>query len=208
MTNPSLPSLLIVTGLPCSGKTTLARKLAFSLSLPLVTKDDIKERLFNSLGWSDRQWSRKIGLATYDILFYIIETHLAGHHSLIAESNFPPASAAKNFNRIRSKYPFNLLALECIARSNILEARWRRRAERSTRHPGHNDASALDEFIQTIRDHTSPDGYGRLGIPEGAVSLGVVDTSSKPKNIPAVLELYQKLTSQNEITTRPFGGEP
>ena len=37
------PLLILVTGLPCSGKTTLAVRMADELGLPLVTKDDIKE---------------------------------------------------------------------------------------------------------------------------------------------------------------------
>ena len=35
------PLVLIVSGPPCTGKTMLARKLAASLGLPLMTKDPI-----------------------------------------------------------------------------------------------------------------------------------------------------------------------
>ncbi|WP_425432548.1 AAA family ATPase [Hydrococcus rivularis] len=42
--------LILISGLPCTGKTTLARKIAQKLQLPLVCRDDIKESLFDSLG--------------------------------------------------------------------------------------------------------------------------------------------------------------
>jgi len=33
---------VVVSGLPCSGKSTLARRLALALDLPVIDKDDIR----------------------------------------------------------------------------------------------------------------------------------------------------------------------
>jgi predicted kinase len=67
----NIPLLVIVSGPPCSGKTTLARWLAKELALPLIAKDNIKELLFDHLGWSDRAWSKKLGRATYPLIYYL-----------------------------------------------------------------------------------------------------------------------------------------
>ena len=54
--------LVVVAGPPGTGKTTLAAKIAEDFRLPLITKDGIKESLFDSLGTGDREWSRKLGI--------------------------------------------------------------------------------------------------------------------------------------------------
>jgi len=61
---PGLPRLLVLTtGLPGAGKTTLARQVAVALELPLLSKDIVKERLSDILGVHDRAWSMKLGAA-------------------------------------------------------------------------------------------------------------------------------------------------
>ena len=47
--------LIIVTGAPGTGKTTLALDLSRRLGLPVLSRDDLKERLFDRIGWKDRR---------------------------------------------------------------------------------------------------------------------------------------------------------
>jgi hypothetical protein len=51
---------VLILGLPGSGKTTLARRLAPALHLLLIDKDDILERLFESKGVGDTAWPRTL----------------------------------------------------------------------------------------------------------------------------------------------------
>jgi nucleoside-triphosphatase THEP1 len=54
----SRPLLLVVTGRPATGNTTLVHKLATDLRLPLIHKDGLNEPLFDVLGAPDRAASR------------------------------------------------------------------------------------------------------------------------------------------------------
>ena len=49
---------VVISGLPGSGKTTLGRRLAPALNLPLIDKDDILNRLFESKSDGDAAWRR------------------------------------------------------------------------------------------------------------------------------------------------------
>jgi predicted kinase len=150
------PLLIIVSGLPCTGKTTLARRLATEFRLPLVHKDGIKERLFDTLGWRDRAWSRTVGGATYELLFYFTEVLLAAGRPLIVESNFYPDHAAR-FLALQRQYPFQPLQVVCRTEGAVLFRRFQERAESGERHPGHVDQQNYAEFqTALLRGESAP----------------------------------------------------
>jgi predicted kinase len=143
------PVLVIVTGSPCTGKTTLARQIARKFHLPFVYKDGVKETLFDTLGWEDRQWSKKLGGASYALLFYFIEAQLAAGQSLVVEANFYPGFS-ENFLELQQRYDFEPLQILCFADGEILFERFKKRSESGNRHPGHVDHLNYDEFRQTL----------------------------------------------------------
>jgi len=51
---------VVISGLPGSGKTTLGRRLSPVLELPLIDKDDILDRLFDSKGAGNAAWRRTL----------------------------------------------------------------------------------------------------------------------------------------------------
>ena len=82
------PSLIIISGFSCTGKSTLAQKIGKHYSLPVFGRDDFKESLFDSLGYSDRDRSKEFGIASYKLLYLTTEKILTGGNSLVVESNF------------------------------------------------------------------------------------------------------------------------
>lgn len=66
--------LVLVTGLPGSGKTTLSVALAARLGLPLIAKDRFKELLFDTLGIGDEAWSARIGAAAIALQYEAMRT--------------------------------------------------------------------------------------------------------------------------------------
>jgi predicted kinase len=74
--------------MPGPGKTALAEALSSELGSALLAKDEIKERLFDTLGTGDVEWSRQVGTATYVLLFAIAQRLLLARQHAILEASF------------------------------------------------------------------------------------------------------------------------
>lgn len=71
-------TVVLVTGIPGAGKTTVSRALSKALTLPLLSKDAIKESLFDVLGVRDREWSLQLGAAANNVLWSLLSLCPAG----------------------------------------------------------------------------------------------------------------------------------
>ena len=63
---------VLVNGIPASGKSTVARGIAERLRCPLMTLDTVKDPLFEHFGIGDREHNRKLGRASYAVIFNAI----------------------------------------------------------------------------------------------------------------------------------------
>ncbi len=144
------PLIIIISGPPCTGKTTLGQRIATEFRLPFIYKDGIKEHLFDTLGWNDREWSKKLGFATYALLDYFMEVQLRAGVSFIVESNFAPESGTQTFLKLKALYDFEPFQIQCHTEGTVLFQRFKDRAKAGIRHPGHVDTSTFDEFKEGL----------------------------------------------------------
>lgn len=149
----SLRRVLLVSGPPASGKTTLARPLAERLGFALLAKDDIKEALFTAMAGpaGDVGYSRRIGDAAMELLWALAPRC----PQVVLEANF----------RTKSSYERAKLAglesriVEVYCRLPLEEAS-RRFAERASR-PGHHPAHALRAMSpERLSEYEEPFGLG------------------------------------------------
>jgi len=142
--------LIIISGPPCTGKTTIGKRIAKEFLLPLLSRDDIKESLFDSLGIKDREWSKQLGIASYKILYQVVGSLLQADQSFIVESNFKPEFDEERFLDLQKKYNFEILQIMCKTDGEILFERFKKRSESGGRHPGHVDNQNYNEFKEVL----------------------------------------------------------
>lgn len=131
--------VIIITGLPGTGKTTLGKHLARRYRLPFVHKDGIKEVLFDAFEKCTPDLSRKLGLSSILLLHYFTETLLNVGQSVIVEANFNPALATPEWLALKEKCDFNPFQILCFTEGEVLVERFIQRIGTNERHPGHPD---------------------------------------------------------------------
>ena len=136
------PCLILVSGPPASGKTTLARRLAADFGLPTIHKDAIKETLFETLGVHSSEGARGMGRASIALLYDFVECLLASRVSVIAESNFHAEADSERLAALGRKVGFKTLQIYCTAAEAVLIERFERRSGTAERHPGHEAQGA------------------------------------------------------------------
>ena len=82
------PRLILVTGRPGSGKTTLAHTLGTAIGCPVVSRDAIKEGMVAAEGGLPGATSDSLTLRTYGLFFAILDLLLRGGVTTVAEAAF------------------------------------------------------------------------------------------------------------------------
>jgi predicted kinase len=131
--------VIVVAGLPGSGKTTLARGLARELHVPLLSKDVIKEALFDAFGTGDLEHSQQLGRAAHAVMYAMA----ADLDPVMLESHFWRGVAEPELTALGRP----LIQVYCRCPVAVAVARYRRRVADPRRHPGHLPEHQADAVI-------------------------------------------------------------
>ncbi len=156
----TVPVLIVVCGAPASGKTTLARRLATDLRLPLLEKDVIKESLASALGVPDRGASKRIGAASFRVLYDLAFAMVAHGSTMMIEANLNRAFVAPELARLTTVA--TVVIVQCEAGRAVIERRYRDRASSGERHGAHFDMDAFPDLITALESKANdltPLGY-------------------------------------------------
>lgn len=157
MLAPGIQYVVLVLGRPASGKSTISSMIADRWGLPVVSKDVLKEVLFDTLGTGDVAWSVKLGRAAFAVLDQVIEWQLHSGAPYVIDAAYSAEFENAKFQEWQERYGFVTVQIHCTASPEELVRRFRHRALDGTRHPGHADAQRLDEFREVVAD-------GRFGL--------------------------------------------
>ncbi len=129
--------LIIIAGMPAAGKSTLAKKVAKAFGVPILEKDDIKEELFDTIGYADRVEKRKLDVAATASVLRCTDSILRSGHSLVLVNNFPARMAGEMQKRIE-EWGCRCVTVFLGGDNDVFYARYVERDANHARHMGHS----------------------------------------------------------------------
>ncbi len=132
-------AVILVNGAPASGKTTLSKKLERDLGLMLISKDDIKEYLYERYGSSSTVESMLHGRLAVAVIYAMSRLLVIEKRPHVLESAFNNRFAPADFKDYNST-EVRSLEIHCSLSEHVRLERFRRRASEGHRHLGHKNA--------------------------------------------------------------------
>ena len=127
---------ILVTGIPAAGKSTMAKVMSEKLKLPVISKDTIKELLFDNVGFQSRAEKVKLGIASMEIMYYVAGQLMKAGQPFILENNFE-YSSEHGIKNLLEKYQYPALTITLTGDYKVIYQRFLKRESSPDRHRGH-----------------------------------------------------------------------
>ena len=127
---------ILVTGIPAAGKSTMAETISERLKLPVISKDTVKELLFDNVGFQSREGKVNLGIASMEIMYYVAGQLMKAGQSFILENNFE-YSSEHGIKNLLEKYRYSVLTITLTGDHKVIYQRFLERENSPDRHRGH-----------------------------------------------------------------------
>src|SRR5271156_5869655 len=117
--------LIVLSGLPGSGKSTVAEGLSRALSLPVFSVDPIEAAM-----WRSGLAKTQTGIAAYDVAITLADEHLRLGHSVVIDAVNPVEAPRAAWRNLAAKHRADLKIIECVCADQTVH---RRRVEARVR---------------------------------------------------------------------------
>ena len=148
---------ILVTGIPAAGKSTMAEVMSKKLKLPVLSKDAIKELLFDHVGFQSRAEKVKLGIASMEIMYYAAGQLMKTGQPFILENNIE-YSSEQGMRNLLQTYQYPALTITLTGDYKVIYQRFLERENSSDRHRGHvvNDCypEKKEKSPETIKSKT------------------------------------------------------
>ncbi|MEF0942218.1 ROK family protein [Rhizobium sp. BR 362] len=145
-------NVVLVNGVPASGKSHLAKLLSQRTGWPVLSLDGIKDPFLQHIGGVDREFNRTLGKASYQAIWSAIREAPAGSTFIIdAWFGFQPKTVLEAY--IKGAGVDRVAELWCKVPGAVAGDRYGRRLK--DRLPGHPGAEYIPELV-ALADRAEP----------------------------------------------------
>ncbi len=192
-----MPNLILMAGLPASGKSSFAEYAAKELSFAVIEKDEIKEILFDVIGYRSYEEKTRLDIAAANTMMYGAARILQAGESVILDNNFENRNL-ENLRRLISENPCNVVTVRFNCDFEEAYRRFLERDKDPKRHPGHVLLTCYPPVDGVVDDHeknpVTLERFTQKFIQRGTVSfccgklIEVDATDFKSVSYPRILE--------------------
>ena len=165
-------NVIILAGMPATGKSTLAAKLQKKFGYPILEKDFIKEGLFDTLGFSCYAEKRALDVASNEVLLRWMGAMIKAGQSMIIDNNFDQQSAAKLKNLLQ-EHACKCVTVVMNGDPQVLYERYVQRDSQRLRHLGH----AMQTHYPPLEGEDTTFHMTREGFDQRFLHLGMHELS-------------------------------
>ncbi len=130
-----MSQLIIICGLPGSGKTTLAQALSKELNIACLHKDILKESLYTLLKMKTFEESQKSSHLSMSLILELAERMVANKIDIMLEAPFMMEEDYTTFQKWIDEHKVNIINIICT----ISDEEKMKRFDTRPRHPAHHD---------------------------------------------------------------------
>lgn len=178
---------ILVTGIPAAGKSTMAKEIGKQLNIPVISKDSIKEILFDTVGFKCRSEKVALGVGAMEIMYYCAEQLMQTGAPFVLENNFENSSK-EGLEKILVKYQYTPITVVMTGDYRVIYERFLERNQSPERHRGHvvntqyPEVSPTDEVGIVLYEHfvggIKHRGMDSFSIGENRIVIDTTDFSN------------------------------
>lgn len=166
-----MPTLVVVSGPPGSGKTQLARTLGQAIACPVICRDEIKEGMVHAHGDDFMPGVRDpLTVRTFPVFFEVLRVLVTAGVTVVAEAAFQDAPWRKGLEPLMGLA--TLKVVHCSVDQAVARERIERRRDTEVSRRAHADGQLLAAVTREGRSAFAT--FERLSIPAPSI---VVDTT-------------------------------
>jgi len=153
------PLVIVLAGLPGTGKSTLARKLARKYRLEHISTDSVRKRIFRDVRrntFGRGSYSNRQRMIVYDTIYYVLYTLLKNGVGCVLDGTFYQERLRSKVGRICARFDakFVLVIVDCP--DSIINKRFKERDKRTRRTLSDADLQIYEKFKKLFETTSLP----------------------------------------------------